>query len=50
MDVKANEMAGGAGSVLAGRIVVESGLSWLAGEMAVNVAGLACCCLLVGTG
>ncbi len=49
MDVKANEMAVGAGSVLAGRIDVEAGLSGLAGEISVNKAGLACCCL-VGTG
>ncbi len=49
MDVKANEMAVGAGSVLAVRIDVGAGLSGLAGEISVDKAGLACCCL-VGTG
>ena len=48
MDVKASEMAVGAGSMLAGRVDV-AGLSGLVGEISVDNAGLACCCL-VGTG
>ncbi len=45
MDVKTNEMAGGAGSVLAVRRNEEAGLAGVAG-FACSEAGLADCCLV----